>query len=480
MSLEITNLCKSFGDKKVLHNLNMRLEDGGIYCLMGPSGMGKTTLLRIIMNLETKDSGSIRWISQDGSEQEMNPEAEISAMFQEDRLLPFLNAIENVNMMYEKKPSVREISSDLSLILPKKCLRQPTSELSGGMKRRVSLARTMHFQGKMIILDEPFTGLDMKTRKNVIEYVLKNRRGRILLVATHGEEDAELLGGKIIRLEGCQDVKALQVEAAQKQIQREEILLQAENMVKQMDSTQLKRLVQMMKKMQENTLEANEQEALVSQLMGKGKVPVMADIPREEWSRALRQLSGKSRSYEAGEILWNVGDVITDFPVILKGCVDAYMVNDKGQESEISRFTAGNCFGEMLPVRKIPSPVLVKALEPTEVIYLSKECLKSTEYDSENALRNLLLWGIIDSMADKLEIVTDKLDLIAKPIEAKILAYLEKMPEDEAGCRVMDRSQTELADYFQISRQSLSRELAAMETKGQILKVGVKNIKVLK
>ena len=100
MSLEITNLCKSFGDKKVLHNLNMRLEDGGIYCLMGPSGMGKTTLLRIIMNLETKDSGSIRWISQDGSEQEMNPEAEISAMFQEDRLLPFLNAIENVNMMY--------------------------------------------------------------------------------------------------------------------------------------------------------------------------------------------------------------------------------------------------------------------------------------------------------------------------------------------------------------------------------------------
>lgn len=73
MSLEITNLCKSFGDKKVLHNLNMRLEDGGIYCLMGPSGMGKTTLLRIIMNLETKDSGSIRWISQDGSEQEMNP-----------------------------------------------------------------------------------------------------------------------------------------------------------------------------------------------------------------------------------------------------------------------------------------------------------------------------------------------------------------------------------------------------------------------
>ena len=134
----------------------------------------------------------------------------------------------------------------------------------------------------------------------------------------------------------------------------------------------------------------------------------------------------------------------------------------------------------MLAVREIPSPVMVKALEPTEVIYLSKECLKSTEYDSENALRNLLLWGIIDNMADKIEIVTGKLDLLGRSIEDKVLAYLEKMPEDEAGCRVMDRSQIELADYLQVSRQSLSRGFAALETKGQILKVGVKTIKILK
>lgn len=138
MAVEIENLCKSFGDKKVLHNLNMRLEDGGIYCLMGPSGMGKTTLLRIIMNLETKDSGNIIGI---------DPETEISAMFQEDRILPYLSAAENVNMMYEKKRPLKEIKQDLELILPKKCLNQPVCELSGGMKRRVSLARTMHFQG---------------------------------------------------------------------------------------------------------------------------------------------------------------------------------------------------------------------------------------------------------------------------------------------------------------------------------------------
>ena len=480
MAVEITNLCKSFGDKKVLHNLNMRLEDGGIYCLMGPSGMGKTTLLRIIMNLETKDSGSIRWTSVDGSEKEMDPESEISAMFQEDRLLPFLNAIENVNMMYEKKPSAREINRDLSLILPRKSLHQPVSELSGGMKRRVSLARTMHFQGKMIILDEPFTGLDMKTRKKVIEYVLKNRRDRILLVATHGEEDADLLGAEIIRLEECQDVDALHQQELQKRDQRLEKMRQAEELIKRMDEEQLDRLCQMVMRMQENRPGQQEREEIVGQNMKNWKVPIMADIPQEEWSRTLGLLSGEKKTYESREILWKVGDVVSDFPVILKGSVAAYMVNGRGQESEIGRFTDGSCFGEMLAVREIPSPVLVKALEPTEVVYLSKEKLRSRKYGNEGELCSTLLWGIIDNMADKIGIVTDKLDLMGRTIEDKILSYLNKMPEDEDGCRVMDRSLTELAEYFQISRQSLSREMAVMEGKGLIRKVGAKTIEVLK
>ena len=167
---------------------------------MGPSGMGKTTLLRIIMNLETKDSGSIRWISQDGSEQEMNPEAEISAMFQEDRLLPFLNAIENVNMMYEKKPSVREISSDLSLILPKKCLRQPTSELSGGMKQRVGIARAYAGNPQVLLMDEPFGALDAQTRYAMQEKILEiwKKEKRTVIFVTNNIEEAIYLADRII------------------------------------------------------------------------------------------------------------------------------------------------------------------------------------------------------------------------------------------------------------------------------------------
>lgn len=439
MAVEIKNLCKSFGEKKVLQNLNMRLEDGGIYCLMGSSGMGKTTLLRIIMNLETADSGSITGV---------DPEREISAMFQEDRILPYLSAVENVSMMYEKKQPAREIRHDLELILPKKCLSQPVCELSGGMKRRVSLARTMHFQGKMIILDEPFTGLDTDTRQRVIRYILKNRRNRILLVATHGEDDAALLGAQIIRLEECQNAEALQNQ----------------------DSIQ---------KGMHQEAKQSMQETLAGRLMTEWKVPIMNRIPQEEWDCVLGGLQGEKKCYERGEILWKPGDTVSALPVLLKGCVAAYLVNEKGQESEVGRFQEGNCFGEMLAVQAIPSPVVVKALEKSEVKYLSMDCLISKGYDSEQELTNLLLWEIIYNMADKIGIVTDKLNLMSGTIDERILTYLRKMPEAGDGCRILDRNLTELAQYFQIPKQSLSRKLTVMEEKGLIRRIGLKEIQIL-
>ena len=385
-------------------------------------------------------------------------------------------------MMYEKKQSVMELSKDLSTILPRKCLHQPACELSGGMKRRVSLARTMHFQGKMIILDEPFTGLDMKTRKKVIEYVLRNRKGRILLVATHGEEDADLLGAEIIRLEKCQDVQTLQAqqkEEAQRADQRQQMMRQIGDLMRQMDDEQLDLMGQIMVQVQEENLIQKEQEETARQLLKNWKIPVMDGVPQEEWSKVLGLLSGEKKSYEKDQVLWNVGDAVESLPVVLKGSVAAYMVNGKGQESEIGRFAEGSCFGEMLAVREIPSPVMVRALEPTEVVYLSKEKLRGMNPENEDDMRSILLWGIIDNMAEKIGIVTDLLDMRNRTIADKLLAYLETMPEDEDGSRILDRSLTELAEYFQVSRYSLSRELGVMEGKGLICKTGSKSIKVL-
>lgn len=194
--IKISGLCKSFGKHEVLKNLNLTLEDNGVYCLMGPSGMGKTTLLRIIMQLEKSDAGSI-----EGADLK-----DISVMFQEDRLCDVLTPVENVVLVCEKNVSRKKIYDNLCKILPKECLIQPVSELSGGMKRRVALARAMEYPGKIVIMDEPFTGLDYNTKKEVIGYILQQKRDRLMFISTHGEEDASLLGAVKIKLEDINNI----------------------------------------------------------------------------------------------------------------------------------------------------------------------------------------------------------------------------------------------------------------------------------
>lgn len=191
MSIIITDLYKSFDDNEILKNVNITLEDSSIYCLMGASGIGKTTLLRILMGLERADSGCISGIDTKN----------ISCMFQEDRLIPDLSAIDNVRIVLRGKNNRAEVRNNLLSILPDDSLDLPVSSLSGGMKRRVALARALSYPGKLIILDEPFTGLDKDTKLNVINYILKMRNNRTLLIATHGTDDADLLGAKIIKLD---------------------------------------------------------------------------------------------------------------------------------------------------------------------------------------------------------------------------------------------------------------------------------------
>lgn len=191
MSIIITDLCKTFDDNEVLKNVNITLKDNSIYCLMGASGIGKTTLLRILMGLEHADSGSISGIDIKS----------ISCMFQEDRLIPYLSAIDNVRIVLRGKNNRDEIRNNLLSILPDDSLDIPVSSLSGGMKRRVALARALSYPGKLIILDEPFTGLDKDTKLNVIDYILKMRNNHTLIIATHGTDDVNLLGAEIIKLD---------------------------------------------------------------------------------------------------------------------------------------------------------------------------------------------------------------------------------------------------------------------------------------
>ncbi len=190
MSLEVREIVKSYDGKVVLDHISLKIEKGHGLCVMGPSGCGKTTLFRILLGLEKADEGSIMGISK----------ASLSAVFQEDRLLEEFSAVENVRIVCEKKTSRTEIEQELCEILPEESLHRPVRQLSGGMKRRVALVRAMKKKSSLVIMDEPFTGLDADTKQTVIGYLRKRLKGKTFLFSTHQEEEARQMGTPVYHL----------------------------------------------------------------------------------------------------------------------------------------------------------------------------------------------------------------------------------------------------------------------------------------
>lgn len=190
-SIKFTNVSKSFGEEKVIDNFSAEFSEG-VNVLFGKSGSGKTTLLNMILGLEKADDGKIEGI----------PE-KISVVFQEDRLSSEFTPMGNVLAVTGKSKSGNDILHVFShLGLERKdVLRKKVSKLSGGMKRRVAICRALCAEGEVLILDEPFSGLDDKTKDNVIETVKKCTSGKIVILVTHDEEEAEKMGAvKVIRL----------------------------------------------------------------------------------------------------------------------------------------------------------------------------------------------------------------------------------------------------------------------------------------
>ena len=182
----LSHINKSFGEKAVLSDLSLTLEGGKSYALMGQSGIGKTTLLRILLSLESKDSGEISGLPD-----------RIATVFQEERLIPPLSAIDNLRFVLgdEKKEEIQALLTELGL---GESLSAPVSTLSGGMRRRVSLARALLFDSPLLLLDEPFKGLDEETRLSAISAVKAYKGERTLLFVTHDKNEAALLEAEIL------------------------------------------------------------------------------------------------------------------------------------------------------------------------------------------------------------------------------------------------------------------------------------------
>lgn len=188
--LKITNITKNFGSRTILKHVSLTLEKGTITVLLGSSGVGKSTLLRILSNLETPSSGTITF---DGKPlQDLNQEHAVGMVFQQFNIFEHLTVMENITLPLEK---VRNKTTSESVAIASHLLGQYGlldkkdmygAQLSGGQKQRLAIARALAMQPKIICFDEPTSALDPRLTNWVAQQIQElARKGLTVIVATH-------------------------------------------------------------------------------------------------------------------------------------------------------------------------------------------------------------------------------------------------------------------------------------------------------
>lgn len=187
--ITVSNLSKSFDEKKVIDDLSVVLKEGRVTTIMGTSGCGKTTFAMILLGLMAPDAGSVKGLEG----------RRMSAVFQEDRLVEHLSAVENIIMVLGKNHNEDEIVRQLAAVdLSGALITKPTSQLSGGQRRRVAIVRSMMAESDFVCLDEPFKGLDVDTKQKVMDYVKKSIKGKTVLFITHDIDERKYFEGDYI------------------------------------------------------------------------------------------------------------------------------------------------------------------------------------------------------------------------------------------------------------------------------------------
>lgn len=186
MILSLQNVCFDY-EHPVIQDLSLTLPEGGRTAVMGASGLGKTTLLHLMAGLLKPQSGLVDGIPPQG----------VSVVFQEPRLLPWLTVRQNLAVAAPNTAAARRDSllADLGLASWQDAM---PAALSGGMAQRVSLARALAFGSPLLLLDEPFAGLDADTKQNAAKVILQNHTGTMVAVV-HDPGDAVLLGAVVVR-----------------------------------------------------------------------------------------------------------------------------------------------------------------------------------------------------------------------------------------------------------------------------------------
>ena len=203
MALVLQGLCKRFdnSEKDTLHEIDLEVKTGEFVCIVGASGCGKSTLLNLVAGLEQPTQGKVLL---DGAEV-TKPGADRTVMFQEHGLFPWLNVLENVKFGMKlagvsKDEQEEKARRYLEMMNLWEYRDYPIHQLSGGMRRRVSILRALLAAYDVLCLDEPFKGLDDARKEQTLAYVKQKAAGRTVLFVTHDEKEALALGAEVILL----------------------------------------------------------------------------------------------------------------------------------------------------------------------------------------------------------------------------------------------------------------------------------------
>jgi glutamine ABC transporter, ATP-binding protein GlnQ len=206
--LELKNISKKFKDKEILSNFNLKVEENKILAIVGPSGGGKTTLLRMLAGLESIDSGEIIFNGENLPLNELEKRNLLGFVFQDFQLFPHMTVLENLVISPIETMGIKKDEAEAKAIklleqlgLEKHYKSYPYS-LSGGQKQRVALARAMMIEPKIIGYDEPTSALDPELRLEVEKLILQNKKlGITQIVVTHDLQFAENIADDILKVE---------------------------------------------------------------------------------------------------------------------------------------------------------------------------------------------------------------------------------------------------------------------------------------